>query len=281
MSAKQQPEDALRKKWKEVGLGLVNLAALLLVVGISQVALKSVMPARGTVVPGLIGLVTYWAGSRWIERRAVVELAPRRFLPEVSAGLAIGLALFAGVMGLLSVAGVYSPGGWGNTAGFGNVVAIGLLSGVLEEIVFRGFLFRLFSRITGTWGALLLTASLFGAAHAGNRGATVWSSMAIAVEAGILLGAAYAATRRLWMPIGLHAGWNFCEGSIFGLPVSGNTMRPGLILGTLGGHPLLTGGTFGPEASIVAVAICLAAAVVFLWWMVKARRVEPAAWSFR
>jgi membrane protease YdiL (CAAX protease family) len=149
----------------------------------------------------------------------------------------------------------------------------------LEEIVFRGFLFRLFSKIIGTWGALLLTAALFGAAHAGNRGATVWSSLAIAVEAGILLGAAYASTQRLWLPIGLHAGWNFCEGSIFGMAVSGHTMRPGLILGTLSGHPSLTGGAFGPESSIVAVLLCFAVAVFFLWWMVKMKRVEPAAWS--
>lgn len=269
----------MRSKGKEVGLGFLNLVAILVVVGISQVALKAVMPARGMAVLGLIGLSAYWAGSRWIERRAVVELAPRRFLPEASAGLATGVMLFAGVMGVLYVAGAYSPVGWGDTTGFGRIAATGLLSGVLEEMVFRGFLFRLFSKITGTWGALLLTAALFGAAHAGNRGATAWSSVAIAMEAGILLGAAYAATGRLWLPIGLHAGWNFCEGSIFGMAVSGNTMRPGLIVGSLSGHPSLTGGAFGPEASIVAVVLCFAVAVAFLWWTVKAKRVEAPAWS--
>ena len=274
-----QTEDALRRKWREFGLGLLNLLAVALVVAAAQVALKAVIPAQGAAVLGLIGLCAYWLGSRWIERRAVTELAPRRFFPEAAAGLAIGLGLFAGVMVVLWVVGVYAPGGWGDTAGLGGVVAVGLLSGVLEEIVFRGFLFRLFSRITGTWVALLLTAALFGAAHAGNRGATVWSSVAIAVEAGILLGASYSATRRLWLPIGLHAGWNFCEGSIFGMAVSGHAMRPGLILGTLSGPPSLTGGEFGPESSIVAVVMCVTVAAVFLWWTVKARIVEPAAWS--
>jgi uncharacterized protein len=279
MSGSGQTEETLRTKWRELGLGFLNLLAMILVIGAAQVALRAVMPTQGAAVPGLMGLGAYWVGSRWIERRAVPELAPRRFLPEWVAGLALGLGLFAAVMAGLRVAGVYHPEGWGDTVGFGGVVAVGLLSGLLEEIVFRGFLFRLFSKIIGTWGALLVTAALFGAAHAGNRSATVWSSLAIAVEAGILLGAAYGSTQRLWLPIGLHAGWNFCEGSIFGMAVSGNSMRPGLILGTLSGHPILTGGAFGPEASIVAVLLCFALAGFFLWWMVKMKRVEPAAWS--
>src|SRR5471030_2266301 len=81
-------------------------------------------------------------------------------------------------------------------------------------------------------------------------GATIGSSVAIALEAGILLGAAYALTGRLWLPIGLHLGWNFAEGSIFGMAVSGGSQKGSLITGELHGSNLLTGGVFGPEASI-------------------------------
>lgn len=155
---------------------------------------------------------------------------------------------------------------------------LAVLAGILEELLFRGLLFRLSSKILGTWGALLVTSALFGAAHAANPGATVSSSLAIALEAGILLGAAYAATGRLWLPIGLHLGWNFTEGSLFGMTLSGNAMGSGLIRGSLDGPQILTGGEFGPEASIVAVILCLCLAAYFIRRIIKFNRVEPPVW---
>ena len=104
------------------------------------------------------------------------------------------------------------------------------------------------------------------------------SSIAIALEAGVLLGAAFALTQRLWLPIGLHLGWNFAEGSIFGMSVSGGKATGSLFAGTLHGRNLFTGGAFGPEASIVAVVICLAAAVVLLWRTVRhGKSLKPQA----
>jgi membrane protease YdiL (CAAX protease family) len=162
-------------------------------------------------------------------------------------------------------------------------LALAILSGVFEEITFRGILFRASSRIVGTWGALLFTASIFGLAHLGNKGATFSSGVAIMLEAGILLGAAYALTGRLWLPIGLHIAWNFTEGSIFGMSVSGNSLAglgdSGLLRGTLSGSPILTGGAFGPESSVVAVAVCFIVAVYLLYRTVKLGRIEPPAWN--
>ena len=152
------------------------------------------------------------------------------------------------------------------------------IAGVLEEIVFRGLLFRLCSKILGTWGALLFSAALFGAAHSFNHGATISSSFAIAIEAGILLGAVYAATQRLWVPIGLHIGWNFTEASVFGMSVSGNSVHSGLIQGSLSGPRILTGGQFGPEASIVAVIVALVAASYFIRRIAKLHGAEPPSW---
>src|SRR5664280_2574587 len=149
-------------------------------------------------------------------------------------------------------------GGLGTNRGLGHRTFFAVLAGIMEEILFRGLLFRLSSKIVGTWGALIFTAGLFGLAHTLNPGATIGSSVAIALEAGVLLGAAYAATQRLWVPIGLHAGWNFTEGSLFGMTLSGNNMGVGLLRGSLSGPRILTGGEFGPEASIVAVLVCLA-----------------------
>jgi CAAX protease family protein len=272
-------EKTLRKTWKEVGLGLLNLLAVVAVVVVTQPLLQKYLRAAGAAVLAMLCLATYSAASKWIERRTPTELAIDRALPELAIGMLSGLGLFCLVMGILWAAGVYHPEGWSAHALLARGFLFALLAGIVEEILFRGLLFRLFSKVLGTWGALLLTSALFGLAHAANHGATVSSSLAIALEAGILLGTAYAATSRLWLPIGLHMGWNFTEGSLFGMTLSGNTMAAGLVRGSLSGPRILTGGEFGPEASIVAVIVCLAAALYLVRRIVKLHREEAPVWS--
>ena len=253
--------------------------AVVLVIALLQPVVRKYMFSAGAAVLAVLVLATYILASRLIERRIPTELAANRALPECATGIAIGFLLFAIVMAILFAVGVYHPGGWGTSSGLANGLFFAVLAGIMEEILFRGLLFRLSAKIVGTWGALIFTAGLFGLAHLANRGASVRSSIAIALEAGALLGTAYAATQRLWLPIGLHAGWNFTEGSLFGMTLSGNTMGVGLLRGSLSGPETLTGGAFGPEASIVAVLVCLVAALFFLWRIVRLHRVEPPIWS--
>ena len=262
-----------------MGLGLLNLTLVAVVIVLVQIKLVKYIPAAGSAVVALVCLATYIAGARLIERRKPTELAANRALPEGAAGIVIGFLLFAVVMAILLVVGVYHPAGWGTTRGLANGFLFAVMAGITEEILFRGLLFRLSSKIVGTWGALIFTSGLFGLAHKANPGATVASSVAIALEAGVLLGAAYAATQRLWLPIGLHIGWNFTEGPLFGMTLSGNKMTEGVLRGSLSGPRMLTGGVFGPEASIVAVIVCLVAARFFLWRIVKLHRAEPAMWE--
>jgi hypothetical protein len=108
-----------------------------------------------------------------------------------------------------------------------------------------------------------MSAALFGLLHAGAAGASIFSTVAIALEAGILLAAAFMITRRLWLPIGLHAAWNFTEGTVFGASVSGGDVR-GVLSSRFEGSDLLTGGAFGPEASLVAVIVCLIASAAMV-----------------
>jgi membrane protease YdiL (CAAX protease family) len=271
--------NTMRKRWKEAGLGLLTLLAVVLVIALLQGTLHRYIPTGGAAVLALACLGTYVAGVKWIERRVPTELATRRALPEMMGGLGLGFVLFSAVVAVLFAAGVYHPSGWGSSRGVADGLFLALLAGTMEEILFRGLLFRILAKIVGTWGALLLTSALFGLAHLANPAATVTSSVAIALEAGILLGATYAATQRLWLPIGLHVGWNFTEGSVFAMTISGHTIATGLLKGSLSGAPLLTGGAFGPEASLVAVLVCLVAALFFLWRVVKLHRVEPPIWS--
>jgi uncharacterized protein len=154
-----------------------------------------------------------------------------------------------------------------------------LATGVTEEIITRGFIFRLVEIVGGTWIAVLVSSALFGAAHASNPGATLTSSMAIALEVGVLLAGAYVLTGRLWFPIGLHTGWNFAEGSIFSMSVSGLSAPGGLIAGTLRGGAILTGGAFGPEASIAAVVLCLCVAALLFWRAIRTARIKSLDWA--
>ena len=151
------------------------------------------------------------------------------------------------------------------------------VAAVPEEILFRGLLFRLCSKVVGTWGALFVTAVAFGAVHSVS-GASLTAQLSILLSGGVMLAAAYAATGRLWLPTGLHWGVDFTETKVFGNPTSGH-LGSGLIVGRVSGPDILTGGAWGVDASIVSVIVCLAVATYLLWRTVKLRRIEPPIWS--
>ncbi len=80
-----------------------------------------------------------------------------------------------------------------------------------------------------------------------------------------MLGAAYVACQNLWVPIGLHLAWNWAQAGIFGVTVSGSDLSSlGLFESTMSGPAVLTGGGFGPEASVFAILVCAVPTVLFL-----------------
>jgi uncharacterized protein YndB with AHSA1/START domain len=193
-------------------------------------------------------------------------------------GCALGAALMAATVGALALAGSYRVDGHVPGAGALRVLAMPLLvsvaAGVVEELALRGLVFRLVEEALGTWWSLAISALLFGALHLGNPHATLASAAAIAFEAGILLAAAYLVTRRLWLPMGIHAAWNFVQGGVFGIPVSGGASQ-GWLHSRLTGPAWLSGGGFGAEASVVAFAACLCAGLVLLRRAYVAGRFVP------
>ena len=144
-----------------------------------------------------------------------------------------------------------------------------LIVGVGEEIVFRGILFRWLDEKWGFVTALAVSSLVFGLIHIFNPGSTWWSSLAIAIEAGLLLGAAYKYAGNLWLPIGIHWAWNFTQGNIFGFAVSGGDAGISLIQSHVTCADILTGGAFGAEASILAPILGLALAI---WFIVHSRK---------
>jgi hypothetical protein len=222
--------------------------------------------------------VVYRLLVRWTEQRSASELQFANAVPLLIAGGAIGIALFCAVYAALFLYGAASIKGFGTTDKLAIELAMSAFAAVGEELVFRGAIYRLLEKGFGTLIAIVLSGALFGLLHVFNPGATLVSTLAIAFEAGILLAAAYTVTRSLWLPIGLHFGWNFTEGGIFGAAVSGGHSH-GLINTTFSGPALITGGAFGPEASVVAVTICTLAALGML--VIAARRGEWKPLSLR
>jgi membrane protease YdiL (CAAX protease family) len=214
----------------------------------------------GAVVYSAVALCIYWLLVSKIECRRLDELRIDTGLPLGVRGMAFGLMLFCLVVGVLFATGAANYNGFGDGSRLFAVLAASIMASVGEELLFRGVMFRIFEQATGTLTALLVSALFFGMAHLASPNVTVLTAFAIAIEAGLLLGLAYVVTRNLWFPIGIHFAWNFTQSGIFGI-TNGGASSYGLVAMNFAGPDWLTGGTFGPEASVVSIAVCLAAAV--------------------
>jgi membrane protease YdiL (CAAX protease family) len=219
-------------------------------------------------IAAIILLALFTLYTRAIERRAVTELSAQRAPRELIAGFIGGLLCMSVVFGVLLATHVYHVTGVGASSVLWVALVSSLVTGVFEELLFRGVLFRLIEESWGSYVALAISSLFFGAAHLFNPNATVLSAVSIVVEAGIFLGAAYMLTRRLWLPIGIHAGWNFTEGGVFGAAESGVAPH-GWLQSTTSGPAWLSGGEFGPEGSVVTVAICGAIGIALVLWVAK------------
>lgn len=203
---------------------------------------------------------------RRTEKRDVTELERSDAPGGLLRGLLIGVAMFGAVIINLYWLGYYDVEGSGSATGAIGLFGFMAAAAVTEELLFRGVLFRIVEEKVGTWIALVLSGLVFGLAHLPNENATLWGATAIAIEAGAMLAAAYVATRSLWLPIGLHFGWNYAASGIFSTQVSGNETEQGLLDSTLTGPKYISGGSdFGPEGSLYAVLFGALMTVGFLW----------------
>lgn len=243
--------------------------AIMVALGLSLKNLDPLQHALASVSLQLLAvLLAYAILVRLIERRPLSELSPRTIPTYGLAWFITGAVLFSVVVGVLWLAGSYHVIGTDPQVDWlPGVLTAGIGAGIVEEIVTRGVIFRIVEEGLGTWWALAVSALFFGAAHIFNPGATLWSSAAIAIEAGLLLAMIYHVTRSLWACIGLHAAWNIMQGTVYGIPVSGGASK-GWLISNRTGPDWLSGGVFGAEASVVALAVCslLTAALLVVAW---------------
>lgn len=225
-------------------------------------------------LPVIFLLLVTWACTR-LRREPLASVGLRlngRWFREVMLGTAFGVAMMLAVGSLIYVAGGVRFG-LDPARGLAALAAgawVFVFVALLEELLFRGFVFQRMVAGIGAWPAQLLLAALFAVAHWGNPGmegpTQVWATIDTALGA-ILLGLAYLRTGSLALPIGIHFGWNWAQGSLLGFDVSGLDQAGWLLPEFLGKPQWLTGGDFGPEASIFAVLVD--AVVMLLLWRWK------------
>jgi membrane protease YdiL (CAAX protease family) len=238
-----------------------------MLIGLVGVGVVSSLTASGPPVVIVVGaaaaFAVYWAVMRFVAGRPMPEIARAGARREALLGAGIGLGFVLVSALVIAVLGGYSFSWSGNGLSVVlTMAAVSIGAAVTEELLFRGLALQALERLWGSRVALACTALLFGALHLGNPGATLWTSLAIAIEAGVLLGAAYLWRRSIWFVVGLHFAWNTTEG-LLGIPVSGH-VSPGLLTTEVTGPALLSGGGFGLEASIVPVLLSVLLAVPML-----------------
>ena len=147
-----------------------------------------------------------------------------------------------------------------------------------EELAFRGMILQNMIKGMGLVWAVIVSSLLFGLVHAGNPDATIISTLMIAIVTPQLI-YAYLKTGQLWLPIGLHLGWNFFQASIFGFASSGQS-DPTLITQIPIGPDWLSGGAFGAEGSILVIPFTIASMYLIHWWVKMSRDSDQKLFSF-
>lgn len=220
----------------------------------------------------------YVAYARFVERRPADELSLSGAGREWGIGLLVGAGLYAVSVLVLMALGIYRIEGFNPWTFVIPAVAMALSSGLFEELLFRGVLFRSVEDLFGSWISLVVSSAVFGLVHLFNPAGTLTGAIYISIEAGLLLAAAYMLTRRLWLSIGFHMAWNYTQSAIFSGIVSGGVSEPGLIRSNIRGPDLLTGGSFGLESSVIAFAFCTSTGIVMLVMAIRRGKIVPPRW---
>jgi membrane protease YdiL (CAAX protease family) len=297
-------ERRLRALWR-LALAVVFFGVLSIVVGIAfrLLAIRSVLFAAlppavpessalvvlrvlSLLVTAISATLAVWVGTRFLDRRPLADLGvgvDRGWWLDFGFGLALGAALMTAIFLIELAAGwitvtslVANPLGAGVGIELLAAVVLFLAVGIYEELAFRGYL--LTNAAEGLTGvplltprraivlATVLTAGLFGAAHANNPNATLLSTVTVAF-AGVFLAAGYVLSGDLSIPIGLHVTWNLVQGTVFGFPVSGTALGTSVIRVRQGGPPALTGGAFGPEAGLLGLSAMVLGTIAIAVWV--------------
>jgi len=278
------PDEArLRAGWRlllhtlmMVILSILAGLVLFIPIGLLEISFDSPIAILANQIVALLAITTAtFLARRFLDRRSIISLGLKPS-PKALLDILVGIAITFLQMGLVFM--IMLSAGWTKLegmawqmepvsvvlSGLGVWLLIFLIVGWQEELLSRGYhLQTLASGLNMAWG-VLLSSAVFGALHLSNPGATWISTLGIFL-AGLFLALPFLLTRQLWLSIGLHIGWNFFEGVVFGFPVSGlDTFQ--LVRHTVTGPELWTGGVFGPEAGLLVIpALLLGSLLVIVY----------------
>ena len=286
-------ERRLRAGWRLAVHGLLLLFLLILTttpVTIAILMLDVVRPdlevfdstyllVGSTVAAVPASVLATWLARRFLDRRPFRSLGfsitPRAGL-DLAAGFLIAGIQIGAIYALELATGWlrFEAWAWDSRPALG--VALPLVGWLLlylavafyEELLFRGYYLQNITEGMGMIFGVGLSSAVFGLAHITNPDASPAAALGI-LGAGAFLAFGWVRTRQLWLPIGLHLGWNFFEGPVFGFPVSG-TSSFRLIQQSTVGPTLATGGPFGPEAGLVVLPALLLGGIL-VWLLTRGR----------
>ena len=215
-------------------------------------------------------ILSVWIARKFLDQKSFRSLGLHHdqfVLQDIVVGFMIPAVLMGAILGFFFLMGWVDWEGWafqndsavqlvlGVSGGF----IIYILVGFYEEILSRGYQLQNIAEGLNLPLGVLLSSAIFGLLHVFNPSASMISTLGI-FAAGVFLAYGWIRTKQLWLPIGLHIGWNFFEGTIFGFPVSG-TASYRLMLHSIKGPSIITGGAFGPEAGLIVLPAMIIGAV--------------------
>lgn len=282
-------ERRLRAGWRLAGQ-LALLFVFFACIGIPLGIIFALTPTSSEEMLSLFGeavslfaiTLSVYLARRFLDRRSFVSLG-LKWDSQAIWDLTFGIGLSGLLMGLIYL--VEWGAGWLSFETFAweslstadvvfgvvSMAIVFVIVGWTEELISRGYWLQNLSTGLNLFWGVLISSILFALAHMGNPNVS-WVAILGLVTAGIFLAYGYLRTSQLWLPIGLHIGWNFFEGTVFGFPVSGtDSFR--LILQSVEGPEIITGGAFGPEAGLIILpALLLGTGLIYFYTL---RRPKP------
>ena len=227
----------------------------------------------------ILAIISYIYLFKFYEKRKVTEFSKYGIAKNLTVGIILGVILQSLTIFVIYLKGGYSVISINPVLFVVPPLTMAFTSAVFEETLVRGIIFRITEEKLGSYLALIISALLFGALHLANPNSSIIAAVGLAIQAGLLLGAAYIYARNLWFPIAVHFAWNFTQSAIFGANVSGNAISKTLITSRIQGAEWFTGGQFGPEGSIQATLFCSIATIILLTLSYRKGRIIKPFWQ--
>ena len=259
------------------------------IAGIGQTLIQKLLELTGLdsdlvnlisgIFAAILAIISYIFLFKFYEKRKITEFSKNGIVKNLTVGIILGVILQSLTVSVIYLKGGYSVVSINPVLFVVPPLTMAFTSAVFEETIVRGIIFRITEEKLGSYLALIISALLFGALHLANPNSSIIAAIGLAVQAGLLLGAAYIYSRNLWFPIAIHFAWNFTQSAIFGANVSGNTISKTLITSQIQGAEWVTGGQFGPEGSVQATLFCSVATIILLVLSYKKGKIIKPYWQ--